>query len=109
MIRLQGEKAQELHPKTLAAMSYEQGQSRARTLWKNAVEKVVKMERSGSHYQNQLNVCVVQHMSSVDVFDGRSARNGEPVAYVAAVDNTGEDLVVVSPTIDGRFRDEGRE
>ncbi|KAF6765023.1 flagellar associated protein [Ephemerocybe angulata] len=106
MIRLKADN-EEFGPKVQAAIAYEKGQSKAKTLWKTALEKVIKQQRSNSHYRNQLNVCSVQHMSSVDPFNGQRARRGEPCGYI--VDSgAGEDLIVISPAIDGRFKDEGR-
>ncbi|KAJ2931439.1 hypothetical protein H1R20_g5714, partial [Candolleomyces eurysporus] len=102
MVRLK-EDSSALHPKARAAISYEKAHTKAKLLWMNALEKIRK-QRSESHYRNQLNVCAVQHMSLVDAFDGSKARQGEPSTYV---ENT-EDLLVVSPEIDGRFKDEGR-
>lgn len=44
-------------------------------------------------------------MSSVDCFDGKEARIGTAESHVEFAD---EDLVTVSPAVDGRLKDEGR-
>ncbi|KAJ2916879.1 hypothetical protein MD484_g3589, partial [Candolleomyces efflorescens] len=102
IVRLK-EDSSALHPKAREAIMYERAHSKAKLLWMSALEKIRK-QRSEAHYRNQLNVCAVQHMSSVDAYDGSRARQGEPAT---CIDNT-DDLLVVSPEIDGRFKDEGR-
>ena len=86
-------------------ISSEAPETKAKILWKNALEKVVSRIPS-SHYRNQQKVPSAQHMSSVDVFDGSSARKGEPCEYV--VKEASEDLLIVSPQLDGRLKDVGR-
>jgi 5'-nucleotidase len=49
----------------------------------------------------------MEHMSIVDPFNGSSARKGQdPVMNPEVYED--EDLLTVSPDIDGRLRDEGR-
>ena len=44
-------------------------------------------------------------MSDVDVFDGAKTRKGEKVEFNA---KPSQDLLVISPVIDGRLRDVAR-
>jgi len=74
--------------------------------WKHAAD-LARRSRSRTHYQEQLNVCTMEHMSTVDAFNGSSARQGQDTGMRLEADED-EDLLVVSPHIDGRLRDEGR-
>jgi len=47
---------------------------------------------------------MMEHMSSVDVFDGENVRKGLE-GRLGTVDELGRNLVVVSPRIDGRLKD----
>lgn len=109
MVRLQTDAAT-FHPKTQAAIEQQRHEdgSKSKSLWKNAVNKVIKQQHGQDHYRNQLNVAANQHMSTVDAFDGVKARQGKSTTYVEPSED-GQDLLVVSPMIDGRFRDEGRD
>ncbi|TFK25066.1 flagellar associated protein [Coprinopsis marcescibilis] len=93
-----------LHPKVQQVLSSEQKESNVKLRWKNALEKVINRQ-SLSHYRNRLDVPGVDHMSSVDVFDGEKARRGESCPYES---RDGQDLLVISPEIDGRLKDQGR-
>lgn len=108
MARIQAD-AKAFHPKTQAAIEYRlhEDDSRPRSLWKNAVNKIIQQQRSKAHYCNQLNASANQHMSAVDPFDGARARQGELTTFLKC-SGQDEDLLVVSPAIDGRFKDEGR-
>ncbi|TEB36008.1 flagellar associated protein [Coprinellus micaceus] len=108
MARIQAD-AKAFHPKTQAAIEYRlhEDDSRPRSLWKNAVNKIIQQQRSKAHYCNQLNASANQHMSAVDPFDGVRARQGELTTFLKC-SGQDEDLLVVSPAIDGRFKDEGR-
>jgi len=74
--------------------------------WKHAADLARCWSRSRSHYQDQLNVCTTEHMSPVDPFDGINARKGRDVGIRQQVQD--EDLLTVSPGIDGRLKDESR-
>jgi 5'-nucleotidase len=74
--------------------------------WKHAAELARRWSRSRTHYQENLNVCTMEHMSIVDPFNGSSARKGQ--AGVRIEGGEDENLLIVSPAIDGRLRDEGR-
>ncbi|KAG2020525.1 flagellar associated protein [Coprinopsis cinerea AmutBmut pab1-1] len=93
-----------IHPKLRLALS-EESSSKARIQWRNVVHKVIN-RKPFAHYRHQQNVPAVQHMSSVDAFDGSGARKGEPCPY--AEKETTQDLLVISPEIDGRLKDEAR-
>lgn len=47
----------------------------------------------------------MEHMSTVDACDGGNLRQGKGVGVISGLE---DDLLVVSPHIDGRLRDEGR-
>lgn len=94
-----------IHPKVQSALSDEEPATKARIQWKNAVDKVIKRIPT-SHYRNQLKVSSAQHMSGIDVCDGAKFRHGETFEYVEK--EASQDLLVISPEIDGRLKDEGR-
>lgn len=48
-------------------------------------------------------------MSPVDVYDGKNARQGKSSVLKPQVFEEEEDLLLVSPEIDGRLKDEGRD
>jgi hypothetical protein len=49
----------------------------------------------------------MEHMSIVDPFNGSRARKGQDTGVRIEGDED-ENLLIVSPAIDGRLRDEGR-
>lgn len=74
--------------------------------WKHAIDLVIHGARSRRHYRSHLNVSTTEHMSSVDPFDGSAARKGQAsVLDSAKVD---QDLLVISPEVDGRLEDIAR-
>ncbi|KAF5387159.1 hypothetical protein D9615_001693 [Tricholomella constricta] len=76
--------------------------------WKRAARLVLQWaRRSRSHYQDQLSVCTTEHMTSVDAYDGESVRSGKDAAIKYQRFDE-EELLVVSPEIDGRLKDVGR-
>jgi len=73
--------------------------------WKHAAEMARRWSRSRTHYQEQLNVCTMEHMSVVDPFDGSNTRKGKGTGMrPEAVED--EDLLTVRPEVDGRLRNE---
>lgn len=74
--------------------------------WKHAASLALQWSRSPGHYQDQLKVCATEHMSPVDAFDGEKARAGRTTDVIAH--QADDDLLVVSPEVDGRLKDEGR-
>lgn len=101
-----------LHSGTQTAISREKAkrhhqQPRLVQQWKHAAELARRWSRSRTHYREQFNVCTTEHMSIVDPFNGSSAPKGEDTRIRPEV-NEDEDLLLVSPGIDGRLRDEGR-
>lgn len=88
--------------------------------WKLAASLVIKSIRSKRHYQETLSVAQVEHMSDVDCFDGEKMRRkwGAPKAKGAKEekdqDETSsrvtdeDDLLLIHPVMDGRFKDVGR-
>jgi hypothetical protein len=90
--------------------------------WKLATSLVIKSIRSKRHYQDNLSVTQVEHMSEVDCFDGEQVRRnwgtpqpkdtnsemgrGAGETNLRTVDE--DDLLQIHPTLDGRFKDSGR-
>src|SRR5258708_3009077 len=66
--------------------------------WKRAVEKVLATQ-SRTTYREHIQISMMEHMSSVDVFDGENVRKGFE-CRLGTVDELGDNLVVVSPRID---------
>ena len=52
-------------------------------------------------------ICTSEHMTTVDAFDGHNIRKGRSCNKVSL--ETNPDLLVVSPAIDGRLKDEGKK
>ena len=52
-------------------------------------------------------ICTSEDMTIVDAFDGHNIRKGRSCNKVSL--ETNPDLLIVSPVIDGRLNDEGRE
>ena len=59
------------------------------------------------HYRDHMAICTSEDMTTVDAFDGHNTRKGRSCNKVSF--ETNPDLLVVSPAIDGRLKDEGRE
>jgi len=75
--------------------------------WVSAVRGVLERVHSALHYQNHLAVSATEHMSGIDVFDGSSVRKGLECAPATTGTAEDPDLLVVSPEVDGRLKDEG--
>ena len=88
--------------------------------WKLATALVIKSIRSRRHYQENLSIAQVEHMSQVDCFDGEKMRRewGTPHAKKTKEEKGQEeissgmteedDLLHIHPVLDGRFKDIGR-
>lgn len=88
--------------------------------WKLAASLVIKSMRSKKHYQENLSVPQVEHMSEVDCFDGEKMRRewGASRAKAAEKEQSQDeksphladedDLLQIHPVLDGRFKDIGR-
>lgn len=88
--------------------------------WKLATSLVIKSIRSKGHYQGNLSVTQVEHMSEVDCFDGETMRKkwGAPrpedpkeekdEGMRSSRTTDEEDLLHIHPVLDGRFKDIGR-
>ncbi|KAJ7093165.1 Metallo-dependent phosphatase-like protein [Mycena epipterygia] len=74
--------------------------------WKHAAHLALRWSRSRTHYQEHLNVCTLESMSSVDPFDGEKMRGGQQLAKHRVLDEN--DLLTISPEVDGRLKDGGR-
>ncbi|PFH49098.1 hypothetical protein AMATHDRAFT_148390 [Amanita thiersii Skay4041] len=71
--------------------------------WKGLIHR----QRSKGHFMTQYNVCVSEHMSGVDPFDGEKARRGQGLSFMRE-DEEDDSLLVVTPLVDGRLVDEAR-
>ncbi|KAF8906004.1 Metallo-dependent phosphatase-like protein [Gymnopilus junonius] len=75
-------------------------------LWETAIDLAIHKARTKFHYQNHFKICETEHMSTVDPFDGNSARKGHECLQKAEEED--KDLPTVSPEIDGRLKDIAR-
>lgn len=84
--------------------------SKAVSQWKHAADLAVRWIRSRAHYQDHINIATTEDISSVDCHDGKHMRTSL-IAQAAPSQRpvTDEDLLVVSPRVDGRFEDVGRK
>ena len=88
--------------------------------WKLAASLVVKSIRSKRHYQENLSVAQVEHMSEVDCFDGEKMRREwgahqdketkeeKSQGETSSRTTDQKDLLHIHPILDGRFRDVAR-
>lgn len=77
--------------------------SAAARRWERAMSLVLQAMR----YRDHMAICSIEHMTTVDAFDGHNTRKGRSSNKVSL--ETNPDLLVVSPAIDGRLKDEGRK
>jgi 5'-nucleotidase len=59
------------------------------------------------HYRDHIAISTNEDMTTVDAFDGDNTRKGRSSNMVSP--EADPDLLVVSPAIDGRLKDEGKE
>ena len=88
--------------------------------WKLAASLVIKSIRSKRHYQENLSIAQVEHMSEVDCFDGEKMRNewgahqikeageGKSQDETSSRTTDEKDLLHIHPILDGRFKDVAR-
>lgn len=88
-------------------LAHRHAESKAILQWKHAASLALRWARSRAHYQDQLNVSTTEHMSSVDPYDGKGIRSG--TESEKKDDEADDDLLTVSPEVDGRLKDEGRD
>ena len=77
----------------------------ATKLWRHAATLAINHSRSSTHYRNHFKISVTEHMSEVDAFDGEHARKSL-ACNPASCEN--DNLLLVTPEVDGRLKDEGR-
>lgn len=77
----------------------------AAKLWRHAAALAIHHGRSTAHYQNHFKISVTEHMSEVDAFDGEHARKS--LACTPASSDENDNLLLVTPVVDGRLKDEG--
>lgn len=70
-------------------------------------ERAMSLIHQAMHYRDHMAICTSEHMTTVDAFDGHNTRKGRSCNKVSF--ETNPDLLVVSPAIDGRLKDEGKE
>lgn len=75
--------------------------------WQNAIAAARRL-RSKAHYLDHINVSAREDMSSVDCFDGKTARRGGGTAVQVELNDFHQDLPVIHPEVDGRLKDVGR-
>jgi hypothetical protein len=66
-----------------------------------------RWERALSLVRDHIAICTSEDMTTVGAFDGHNIRRGRSSNMVSHEANP--DLLVISPAIDGRLKDEGRE
>lgn len=79
---------------------------KAAKLWRHATTLAIHHGRSTAHYQNHFKISVTEHLSEVDAFDGEHAR--KKLACTPASGDENDNLLLVTPEVDGRLKDEGR-
>ncbi|KAF9234769.1 Metallo-dependent phosphatase-like protein [Melanogaster broomeanus] len=72
--------------------------------WQHAGANILQKLRSRAHYMGHINVTEREHMSGVDCFNGKKVRHGEN----GHEDSHSDDLPVIHPVVDGRFKDVAR-
>jgi 5'-nucleotidase len=70
-------------------------------------ERATSLVRQSIRYRDHMAICTSEHMTAVDAFDGHNTRKGRSCNKVPL--ETNPDLLVVSPAIDGRLKDEGKK
>lgn len=77
--------------------------------WQQAAVNALNKLRSRIHYQDHYNVSTREHMSGVDCYDGKKIRRGSGGNGKNGHEKTcKEDLLVIHPVVDGRFKDVAR-
>jgi len=74
--------------------------------WKRTLS-LVRQARPALHYRHNIAISTSENMTGVDAFDGHNIRKGRSCNKASPEVNP--DLLVVSPAIDGRLKDEGKE
>ncbi|KAJ7445778.1 Metallo-dependent phosphatase-like protein [Mycena galericulata] len=83
-------------------------ESKLTSQWKHAAHLAsLHWRRSKAHYQEHLNVCTVESMTVVDPLDGEKMRGGHRIVEQHDNDSV-DDLLTISPEVDGRLKDQGR-
>ncbi|KAG6379246.1 5'-nucleotidase [Boletus reticuloceps] len=74
--------------------------------WQHAAANAL---HSRMHYQDHFNITAREHMSGVDCYDGKKVRRGnEEDGKNGHEKSYKEDLLVIHPVVDGRFKDVAR-
>lgn len=81
--------------------------TRAKDLWKSAIQHVKSFTHSRRHYRNMISIVNREHMSEVDCVDGKKMRSGEGETQEVKDEESGN-YFVIHPVVDGRFKDLGR-
>ncbi|KAH0830270.1 Metallo-dependent phosphatase-like protein [Lanmaoa asiatica] len=77
--------------------------------WQHAAVNALHKLRSGVHYRDHFNITAREHMSGVDCYDGKKVRRGSGGNGKNGHGKTyKEDLLVIHPIVDGRFKDVAR-
>ena len=70
-------------------------------------ERAMSLVHQAMRYRDHMAICTSEHMTPVDAFDGHNTRKGRSCNKVSL--EMSPDLLVVSPAIDGRLKNEGKE
>ena len=77
--------------------------------WQNAAVNALHKLRSRVHYEDHFKITAREHMSGVDCYDGKKIRQGSGGNGKNGRETTyKEDLLVIHPIVDGRFKDVAR-
>lgn len=77
--------------------------------WQRAATNALNKLPSRMHYRDHFNITAREHMSGVDCYDGNKVRRGHNGNGKNGHERTvKEDLLVIHPAVDGRFKDVAR-
>lgn len=77
--------------------------------WQHAAVDALHKLRSRVHYEDRFSIAAREHMSGVDCYDGKKIRRGGVGDGKNGHEKTcKEDLLVIHPVVDGRFKDVAR-
>lgn len=83
---------------------------RAREHWHTTLNRIRAIVHSPAHYRAPLNIACREHMSGLDCCDGERVRaaRGETEEEEEEGPIEDDDLLEISPVVDGRLKDVGR-
>lgn len=114
MARLDSSPTSLLNPRSPRIISLERGRqeehrpSQAARHWRLVASKVLHKTRAGKHYTDHIGITEREHMSNVDCFDGATMRGQSKEEEKTEDSEEESDLLTISPAVDDRLKDEGR-